>query len=139
MGEQGVRRVDAADIALAITNAIDDDSQRWGGGGQKVYVGELKTYTAHDTARLWSEVLSRGIKPALSDRAGFDELEYGFGQIAGPAWGRDLRLIHKTLAERGFKITEVQYEQQVALLGKHPESCRSSMLSSPPSGVESEP
>lgn len=127
MGDKGVSRVDTADIGLAVTNALDDDGQRW--GGKKVYVGELKTYTAHETAQLWSEALGREIKPALSGRAGLDKLEHSFGQVAGPAWGRDLRLMYETFAERGFKMTQAQYEEQVLLLGRQPNSYRSFVLS----------
>ncbi len=127
MGEKGVSRVDTSDIALAITNALDDDGQRW--GGKKVYVGELKTYTAQETAQSWSEALGKEIKPTLSDKAGLEGLEHGFGQIAGPAWGRDMRLMYETFAERGFSMTKIQYEEQVALLGRQPNSYRSHVLS----------
>lgn len=119
-GDRGVSRVDPADIALAAANSLADDGRVW--GGKKVMVGSLKTYTALDIAQLWSEALGKTIKPTLADQEGLDNLENSFGQVAGPAWGRDLRLMYETFAERGFSMNEADYKEQVQLLGKEPES-----------------
>lgn len=120
MGNKGISRVDLGDIALAAANALEDDGQRW--GGKKVMVGSLKTYTARETAELWSRALGKGIRPTLSDDAGFDSLENSFGQYAGPAWGRTLRLMYETFDQRGFNMTEADYNDQLALLRKEPGS-----------------
>jgi uncharacterized protein YbjT (DUF2867 family) len=120
LGDKGVSRVDPEDIALAAANSLVDDGHLW--GGKKVMIGSLKTYTARDTAQLWSQALGKDIKPTLSDQASFDVLEDSFGQVAGPAWGRDLRLMYETFAERGFAMNETEYKKQLELLGKEPES-----------------
>jgi uncharacterized protein YbjT (DUF2867 family) len=120
LGDKGVSRADPEDIALAAANSLADDGHLW--GGKKVMIGSLKTYTANDTAQLWSQALGKGIKPALSDQASFDSLEDDFGQVVGPAWGRDLRLMYETFAERGFAMNETEYREQLELLGKEPES-----------------
>jgi uncharacterized protein YbjT (DUF2867 family) len=120
LGDKGVSRADPEDIALAAANSLSDDGHLW--GGKKVMIGSFKTYTARDTAQLWSQALEKEIKPTLSDKASFDSLEDDFGQVAGPAWGRDLRLMYETFAERGFSMSETEYKEQVELLGKEPES-----------------
>jgi uncharacterized protein YbjT (DUF2867 family) len=120
LGDKGVSRADPEDIALAAANSLADDGHLW--GGKKVMIGSLKTYTAHDTAKLWSQALGKDVKPALSDQASFDSLEDEFGQVAGPAWGRDLRLMYETFAERGFAMSETEYRDQLELIGKEPES-----------------
>lgn len=119
MGNKGVSRVATEDIALAVANSLDDPS-RW--GGKKVMIGSFKTYTAQETAHLWSQALGKDIKPTMSDQAGLDSLENDFGQVAGPAWGRDLRLMYETFAERGFSMNEKDYKEQLELLKKEPES-----------------
>lgn len=120
LGEKGVSRVDPADIALAAANSLEDDGQIW--GGQKIMIGSFKAYAAYETAQLWSEALGKDVKPALSDQTGLDALEKSFGQIAGPAWGRDLRLMYETFAERGFSMNEINYNKQLELLKKEPRS-----------------
>jgi uncharacterized protein YbjT (DUF2867 family) len=120
IGDKGVSRVDPEDIALAAVNSLVDDGYLW--GGRKVMIGSLNTYTARDTAQLWSQALGKDIKPALSDQASFDTLEDDFGRIAGPAWGRDMRLMYETFVERGFAMNETDYREQLELLGKEPES-----------------
>ncbi|KAF3046785.1 hypothetical protein E8E11_009374 [Didymella keratinophila] len=120
LGDKGVSRVDPADIALAAANSLEDDGLVW--GGKKVMIGSLKTYTGGDIAQLWARALGKDIKPTLADQEGLDSLENGFGQVAGPAWGRDLRLMYETFAQRGFLMSEADYKEQVKLLGKEPES-----------------
>jgi uncharacterized protein YbjT (DUF2867 family) len=119
-GNTGVSRVDPEDIALAAANSLTDDGRLW--GGMKVMIGSLKTYTAHEIVDLWSKALGKEIKPTLANQEGFDSLENGFGQVAGPAWGRDMRLMFETFAERGFSMNEKEYKEQLELLGKEPES-----------------
>lgn len=118
LGDKGVSRVDPDDIALAAANLLVDDGRQW--GSRKVMIGSLKTYTARDTAQLWSQALGKDIKPALSDQEGLSNLENTYGQIAGPAWGRDLRLMYESFAERGFCMSETDYQAQLELLGKKP-------------------
>ena len=113
-------RVDTEDIALAVANALADDGRNW--GGKKVMIGSLETYTTRETVHLWSQALGRDIKPTLSDQEGFDTVENNFGRVAGPAWGRDLRLMFETFADRGFDMSEENYKEQVELLEKEPES-----------------
>ena len=120
LSDKGVSRVDPADIALAVAKALEDDGQRW--GGKKVKIGSLKTYTAHEIAELWSQALDKEVKPTLCDRESLDQLESGYGQVAGPAWGRDLRLMYETFGERGFGMSEDEYNEQVALLDRKPAS-----------------
>lgn len=119
-GDKGVSRVDTEDIALAVANALADDGRIW--GGKKVMIGSVETYTTRETVQLWSQALGRDIKPTLSDQEGFDTVENNFGRVAGPAWGRDLRLMFETFAERGFDMSGESYKEQVKLLGKEPES-----------------
>ena len=123
IGDKGVSRVDPGDIALSAAKALEDDGERW--GGKKVMIGSLKTYTSHEIADLWSEALGKDIKPTLCNKEGLDKLEHAFGQVAGPAWGRDLRLMYETFGARGFKMTEDNYKEQLELLGKEPESYES--------------
>ncbi|PVH97028.1 NAD(P)-binding protein [Periconia macrospinosa] len=120
LGSKGVSRVHPQDIALAGLKALEDDGQRW--GGKKVMVGSLKGYTDEETAKLWSEALGKTIKPTLSNQAGFDACETGFSKFAGPAWGRTLRLMLEQFAEEGIMMSEAEYQDQIALLGKEPES-----------------
>lgn len=120
LGDKGYSRVDTDDIALAAANALDDDGRKW--GGKKIMIGSLKTYTAHETAQLWSQALGKDVKPTLADEASFDSLEHGLRQVAGPAWGRCLRLMYETFAERGFAMDETDYKEQLQLLNKEPES-----------------
>jgi uncharacterized protein YbjT (DUF2867 family) len=120
LGDKGVSRVDPADIALAAANSLADDGRQW--GGKKVMIGSLKTYTGGDIAQLWARALGRDIKHTEADQEGLDGLENGFGQVAGPAWGRDLRLMYETFAERGFSMNEADYKEQLELLRKEPES-----------------
>lgn len=120
LSDKGVSRVDPADIALAAANSLADDGRQW--GGKKVMIGSFKTYSGSDIAQLWSEALGKSIKPTFADQEGLDNLENGFGQVAGPAWGRDLRLMYETFAQRGFLMNETDYKEQLGLLGKEPES-----------------
>lgn len=91
-----------ADIALADDGRICGD--------KKVMIGTLKIYTGNDIAQSWAQALRTDIKHTLANRQGFNSLENGFGQVAGPAWGRDLRLIYETFAQRGFLINENNYK-----------------------------
>ncbi|KAF9701614.1 hypothetical protein EKO04_001167 [Ascochyta lentis] len=120
LGERGVSRVDPGDIALAAANALEDDGKHW--ASKKVMIGSLQTYTANQVARLWSDALGRDVQPTLSDERGLGKFEIAFGKVAGPAWGRDLRLMYETFGERGFKMTETDYKVQIGLLGREPSS-----------------
>jgi uncharacterized protein YbjT (DUF2867 family) len=119
-GNKGVSRVDTEDIALAVANALEDDGRVW--GGKKVMIGSVGTYTTRETVDLWSQALRRDVKPTLSNQEGFNTVENDFGQVAGPVWGRDIRLIFETFAERRFDMSEENYKEQVEPLGKEPKS-----------------
>jgi len=120
LGAAGVSRVDPEDIALAAAKALEDDGQRW--GGKKVSIGSLKTYTNEDVAKLWSKALGKDIRPAMSDKSSLDQFERHYTKTGGPAWGRDLRLMYEMFNEYSFSMTEADYRNQVALLGKEPAS-----------------
>jgi uncharacterized protein YbjT (DUF2867 family) len=120
VGSKGVSRVSEADIALAIVKALEDDGKQW--GGKKVMIGSLQRYTNKEVAQLWSQALDQEIKPVLSDKNSLDGYEQRLKQKAGPAWGRDLRLMFELFEAIPFGMTEEQYKEQVALLGKEAES-----------------
>ncbi|KAJ4355467.1 uncharacterized protein N0V89_003483 [Didymosphaeria variabile] len=120
LGSRGVSRVSEDDIALAVVKAFEDDGKQW--GGKKIMVGSLKTYTNEEVARLWSQALGKEIKPTYSDKASLDAYEQRFTKEAGPAWGRDIRLMYEIFEAVPFGMTEDQYRDQVALLGKEAES-----------------
>ncbi|KAK8053533.1 NmrA family protein [Apiospora saccharicola] len=123
-GEAGLSRVAPWDIALAAKNLVtaynnEDNSKKW--SQKKVAVGSRKMFKGSETARLWSEALGREITVLPGTEEGFDKFEDGFGALAGPAWGRDMRLMHEWFAVHGFGMTEEQYRQQLELLGREPE------------------
>lgn len=120
LGSKGVSRVSERDIALAAANALEDDGKQW--GSKKIMIGSLKTYTNEDVGRLWSQALGKEIKPMLSNSAALDSYEQRFTETAGPAWGRDIRLMYEIFEGTPFGMTENQYKEQVALLGKEAES-----------------
>ncbi|KAL1604914.1 hypothetical protein SLS60_004455 [Paraconiothyrium brasiliense] len=120
IGSKGVSCVSEDDIALAVIKAFEDDGKQW--GGKKVMLGSLQTYTNEEVARLWSRALGKEIKPRYSDKASLDAFEQSFKKKAGPAWGRDLRLMFEWFEAMPFGMTQEQYRDQVALLGKEAES-----------------
>ncbi|KAK7943145.1 uncharacterized protein PG986_012258 [Apiospora aurea] len=122
-GEAGLSRVAPWDIALAVKNLMT----AYGNGGstkkwnhQKVAIGSRKAFKGSEIARVWSEAVKKEVNVLPANEEGFQKLEDGFSALAGPAWGRDLRLMHETFAAHGFGMTEEQYQQQVELLGKEP-------------------
>jgi uncharacterized protein YbjT (DUF2867 family) len=120
LGSKGVSRVDAGDIAIGVTKALVDDGESW--HGKKVMIGSLETYTSQDVANLWSNALGKEVKPILSDNEGFNRSEKDFTAHAGAAWGRDLRLMLEGFEAQRFYMTKEDYDEQVKLLGKEPES-----------------
>ncbi|KAJ4290480.1 hypothetical protein N0V90_010697 [Kalmusia sp. IMI 367209] len=120
LGSKGVSRVCENDIALAVAKSLEDDGKQW--GGRKICLGSLKMYTNQDVARLWSDALGKEIKPTLSGKTEMDAFEKNFTKKAGPAWGRDIRLMLETFEAAPFGMTEAEYKDQVSLLGKEPES-----------------
>jgi uncharacterized protein YbjT (DUF2867 family) len=120
LGDKGVSRVDPADIALAAANALEDDGKVW--GGKKVMIGSLETYTNKDTAKLWSSALGAEVTAILSDKEGLDATEEYFRNFLSPMWARDLRLMYEYFGQEGFGMTQTEYDDQVALLGKAPSS-----------------
>jgi uncharacterized protein YbjT (DUF2867 family) len=120
LGSKGVSRVDTADIALSVVKAFEDDGKRW--GGKKIMIGSLEMYTAQDTAKLWSKALGKDVKPMLSDRKGLKDFEKAFSAVSGPAWGRDLSLMFEMFEEMPFGMNKEEYDEQVELLGKEPNS-----------------
>ncbi|KAF2439252.1 NAD(P)-binding protein [Karstenula rhodostoma CBS 690.94] len=120
LGSKGVSRVSEDDVALATVKALEDDGKQW--GGKKIMIGSLQTYANQKTAQLWSQALGKEIKPILSDKASLDGFEQRFAKKASPAWGRDVRLMYELFEAMPFGITEEQYNEQVALLGKEADS-----------------
>ena len=121
LGSKGSSRVSEDDIALAVVKSFEDDGKQW--GGKKIMIGSLQRYTNKDVARLYSQALGKDIKTTPSDLASLDAAEKIFTTIRGPAWGRDLRLMYELIEEAGpFVMTEEQYQEQIDLLGKEPES-----------------
>ncbi|KAK8084660.1 hypothetical protein PG997_005931 [Apiospora hydei] len=123
-GEAGLSRVAPWDIALAVKNLMTahnnngDSTNKW--NRQKVAIGSRKAFKGSEIARTWSEALKKEINVLPANEEGFQKLEDWFGTLAGPAWGRDLRLMHETFAAHGFGMTEEQYQKQVELLGQEP-------------------
>ncbi|KAK7416160.1 hypothetical protein QQX98_005357 [Neonectria punicea] len=120
LGRSGVSRVDPADIALAAANALQDDGKVW--AGKKVMIGGLKTYSNVEVAKLWSEALGTDIVPAKSDEAGLAAFEELFRPRMNPVYARDMRLMYEWFDVRGFGMTEAEFQDQVALLGRAPAS-----------------
>ncbi|KAK8044964.1 hypothetical protein PG993_004988 [Apiospora rasikravindrae] len=120
-GEAGVSRVAPWDIALAVKNLVttyNSDRKKW--NHQKVAIGSRKAFKGSEIAQIWSEAMKKEINVLPANEEGFQKLEDSFGALAGPAWGRDLRLMHETFAAHGFGMSEEQYQQQVELLGQEP-------------------
>ncbi|KAK7433030.1 hypothetical protein QQZ08_000503 [Neonectria magnoliae] len=120
LGRKGVSRVDPADIALAAVNALQDDGKVW--ASKKVMIGGLKTYSNVEVAKLWSEALGTNIVPAKSDEEGFAALEELFRLRVNPAFGREMKLMYEWFDGSGFGMTEAEFQDQVALLGREPTS-----------------
>ncbi|KAF2798806.1 NAD(P)-binding protein [Melanomma pulvis-pyrius CBS 109.77] len=120
LGSKGVSRVDTGDIALGVAKTLIDDGQRW--GGKKVMIGSLERYTNQDVATLWSKALGKQIRAQMSDEVNLKTYEKESASKASAAWGRDLRLMYETFESQGFGMTEEEYQEQVKLLGKEPES-----------------
>lgn len=81
LGSKGVSRVDPGDIAVAVSNALQDDGKVW--AGKKVMIGSLETYSNIAVAKLWSEALGIDVIPAKSDEEGlaaFDSLKSFIGR-----------------------------------------------------------
>ncbi|KAH7011024.1 hypothetical protein EDB80DRAFT_890945 [Ilyonectria destructans] len=120
LGSKGVSRVDPRDIALAVANALQDDGKVW--AGKKVMVGSLETYTNTDVAKLWSAALGTDVTAAKSDEGGLTTFEELYRPRINPTWARDLRLMYEWFDAHGFGMTEAEYRDQVALMGKAPTS-----------------
>lgn len=120
LGSKGVSRVSEDDIALAAVKALEDDGKQW--GGKKIMIGSLQTYTIQRTVQLWSQALGKELRPTLSDKASLDVFEQRFMKKAGPAWGRDVRLMYEVFEAMPFGMTEEQYKEQVEFLGKEADS-----------------
>lgn len=118
IGSKGVSRVHPADIALAVTKALVDPK---GSHGKKIMIGSLRTYTAEDTGRVWSEKLGKEVKVMGNDEKSMSELEAHISKIMNPGWGRDMRLMYEIFEEVGFGMSEEDYRAQVEFLGKEPE------------------
>ncbi|KAM5344549.1 hypothetical protein ACJ41O_013084 [Fusarium nematophilum] len=120
LGSRGVSRVDPGDIALAAANALEDDGKAW--ASKKVMIGSLETYTNVQVAKLWAEALGTDITPAMSDEDGLVAFEEHFTTVMSPMWARDMRLMYEWFGEQGFAMSEDEYQEQVALLGRVPAS-----------------
>ncbi|KAL6411074.1 hypothetical protein AUP68_07513 [Ilyonectria robusta] len=120
LGSKGVSRVDPGDIALAVTNALQDDGQVW--ASKKIMIGSLARYTNVEVAKLWSEALGIEITPAMSDEEGLAAFEAHYRGIVNSVWARDLRLMYEFFDAQGFGMSEDEYQDQVALLGRSPSS-----------------
>jgi uncharacterized protein YbjT (DUF2867 family) len=117
-GAAGVSRVDCLDIALAAVNALVDDGKRW--GGKKVMIGGKDRYTGAQIADLWSKALGKPVSHLECDAEGLRSIEKKFTGIAGPAWGRDVRMMYEYFNEAGFGMSDEEYDEQVELLGRPP-------------------
>ncbi|KAF7554934.1 hypothetical protein G7Z17_g2548 [Cylindrodendrum hubeiense] len=120
LGSKGVSRVDPGDIALAVSNALQDDGKVW--ANKKIMIGSLARYTNLEVAKLWSEAIGIEITPALSDEEGLATFEEHYRGILSPVWARDLRLMYELFDAQGFGMSEDEYRDQVALLGRSPTS-----------------
>jgi len=119
LGEKGVSRVAPSDIALAVKNIFVDGSGKW--VGKHVPIGSRRAYKGSEIAKIWSNALGKEVDIYPADEAGLERFEQELGARSNAAWGRDMRLMVETLAERGFGMTEEEYRLQVELLGKVPE------------------
>ncbi|CAI6339968.1 unnamed protein product [Periconia digitata] len=113
-GGAGISFVDVEDIALAGVIALEDDGRKW--GGKKIIIGGKKAYTGDEVAKLWSDALRKELR--LAER---DEVEADLAGVIGPGHARMLADMFQEFGERGFAMSEEQYREQVAFLGKEPE------------------
>ncbi|EWZ27785.1 uncharacterized protein FOBCDRAFT_204225 [Fusarium oxysporum Fo47] len=120
LGSRGVSRADPQDIALAVSNALEDDGRRW--GGKKVMIGSLKMYTNNEVAKLWTDALGFEVTAARSDAEGLEASEQRSRKHISAQWARDIRLMYEWFEVHGFGMTEKEYEDQILLLGKVPAS-----------------
>ncbi|KPM43935.1 hypothetical protein AK830_g2573 [Neonectria ditissima] len=120
LGRAGVSRVDPGDIALAVSNALQDDGKVW--AGKKIMIGSLETYSSTAVAKLWSDALGIDVTPAKSDKDGLAAFEELYRPRIKAVWARDLRLMYEWFEIHGFGMTEAEFQDQVTLLGKKPSS-----------------
>ncbi|KAL5603546.1 hypothetical protein FOVSG1_006296 [Fusarium oxysporum f. sp. vasinfectum] len=120
LGSNGVSRADPGDIALAVSNSLEDDGRMW--GGKKIMIGSLKTYSNTEVAKLWADALGFQVTAARSDDDGLANMERRSRTLLSAQWARDIRLMYEWFEAQGFGMTEKEYEEQVLLLGKTPAS-----------------
>ncbi|KAL9129305.1 MAG: hypothetical protein Q9217_002216 [Psora testacea] len=131
VGNTGISRVAAKDIALGATKAIEDQGKVW--GGKKVMIGTKKLYVEDDVSKLWGDVLGKPIIVQKPTKEGLEELENQARQVMDPTWGRDIRLVsrvrgvpmfdlfeEKLFNGKGFSLSDDEYEDQKRLLGREP-------------------
>ncbi|KAG7405330.1 hypothetical protein Forpe1208_v015544 [Fusarium oxysporum f. sp. rapae] len=120
LGSRGVSRADPEDIALAVSNALEDDGRMW--GGKKIMIGSLKTYSNTEVAKLWTDALGFQVTTVRSDNDGLATIERRSRPLLSAQWARDIRLMYEWFEAQGFGMAEKEYEDQVLLLGKTPAS-----------------
>lgn len=120
LGSRGVSRADPKDIALAVSNALEDDGRMW--GGKKIMIGSLKTYSNTEVAKLWADALGFQVTTVRSDDDGLATIERRSRPLLSAQWARDIRLMYGWFKAQGFGMAEKEYEEQVLLLGKTPAS-----------------
>jgi uncharacterized protein YbjT (DUF2867 family) len=115
IGDVGVSRVDARDIAEAAAAALMDD----GHTGETYDISGPDVWTGETTAAEWSRALGREI------RYGGDDLDAWEAQTRAfmPDWMRyDLRIMFRHFQEAGLRSTAEADERLQALIGHRPRS-----------------
>jgi uncharacterized protein YbjT (DUF2867 family) len=113
IGDAGLSRVDVRDIAEAAAIALTSG----GNEGRTVNLVGPDVLTGTSTAKIWGDVLGRGITYAGND---LDAWEKQSSATLPAFLVFDLRLMYAFFQERGLKATAEDVERQTALLGHPP-------------------
>lgn len=120
LGEKGVSRVSARDIAAVVAKVIEDGGEKL--GGAKMNVGTLRRWTGRETEEVWSKALGREVSMSKGDEEGLEAYERGWWEFVpgamGKAIGRDVALLCKVWLDEGFGLEEDEYRLLRAVLGR---------------------
>lgn len=125
LSKHGVNKISLSDIALAVRNVAYDTSGAW--NRKKVQLGTERLFTGAEITRLWSEALGKPLKPGYATKKAMTQVELGMraayqSSVEGMQLARSRRIVHEYLEDYGMSMTDSEYEEQVKLLGKEPDS-----------------
>lgn len=125
LSKHGVNKISLSDIALAVWNVAYDTTGAW--NRKKIQLGTKQLFDGAETTKLWSEALGKPLKPGYATKEAMTQVELYMraaysSSVEGMQMARSRRIVHEYLEEYGMSMTESEYEEQVKLLGKEPDS-----------------